>query len=237
MGATMLRGRAATPEGRTRASADRAGLLVQPSRLRPTLPLLQATLSSSLLSRLHPVPQTPSTVVAMEVARVQPLPLLTATSNFLDRSLKPTTPTSREQLQTTRIASMTFPPSTRSPPSPAPTPSRTTTAASSLAARTTRTSNSTTPSSSLDTAPTSAPLALWTTGLSGTAGENPGERMATSGSFERQTHSVAWTQQLLDMSARTVLAFPTPSTCVACAGCSLRPPSLSELISSDHRFW
>merc|ERR1711936_684266 len=68
-------------------------------------PLPQATLSSSLLSRLHLVPQTPSTVVAMEVARVQPLPLLTATSNFLDRSLKPTTPTSREQPQTTRIAS------------------------------------------------------------------------------------------------------------------------------------
>ena len=40
---------------------------------------------SQLFSRLHPVPQTPSTVVAMEVARVQPLPLLTATSNFLDR--------------------------------------------------------------------------------------------------------------------------------------------------------
>ena len=40
---------------------------------------------SQLFSRLHPVPQTPSTVVAMEVARVHPLPLLTATSNFLDR--------------------------------------------------------------------------------------------------------------------------------------------------------
>merc|ERR1711997_237665 len=101
----------------------------------------------------------------------------------------------------------------------------------------TRTSNSTTPSSSLDTAPTSAPPALWTTGSSGTAGENPGERMATSGSFERQTHSAEWTQQLLDMSARTVLAFPTPSTCVACAECSSRPPSLSELISSERGFW
>ena len=99
-----------------------------------------------------------------------------------------------------------------------PATSRTTTAESSPAAPTTRTSNSTTLSSSLGTVQTSAPLVLSTTGWSGTAGENLGERTVTSGhirinfyqpfyillqgSLGKPPHSVAWTRKHLDTSAR-----------------------------------
>merc|ERR1711971_723951 len=84
--------------------------------------------------------------------------------------------------------------------------------------------------------PTSAPPALLTTGFSGTVGEGPGEGMVTSGSFGRPTLSVAWTQRLLDTSARMALATPTHSTCVECVGCSSRHPSLLELTSSKQMF-
>merc|ERR1712192_238395 len=73
-------------------------------------------------------------------------------------------------------------------------------------------------------------------GSSGTAGESPGERMVTSGSFGRPTLSVAWTQKLLDTSARTAPATPTHSTCEECVGCSSRHPSPSELTSSKQMF-
>ena len=182
---------------------------------------------------------------------------------ILARCLRPTTRTFPGQQPTTRIASTTWPPSARSPPSPAtttcrpmtkmpswltlpmsvllkilmfndkvvfisrlvrspylwlPATSRTTTAESSPAAPTTKTSNSTTLFSSLDMVQTSAPLVLSTTGWSGTAGENLGERTVTSGhirinfyqpfnillqgSLGKPPHSVAWTRKHLDTSAR-----------------------------------
>merc|ERR1719150_1083168 len=104
-------------------------------------------------------------------------------------------------------------------------------AESSPAAPMTRTSNSTTPSSSLGTVQTSAPLVLSTIGWSGTAGENLGERTVTSGSLGKPPHSVAWTQKHLDTSARMGPASLTPSTSVACAACSSRHLSRLELIS------
>merc|ERR1739842_282784 len=67
-------------------------------------------------------------------------------------------------------------------------------------------------------------------------GESPGERMVTSGFFGRPPHSVAWTQKLLDTSARMAPDFPTHSTCAACVGCSSRLPSPSELTSSKQMF-
>merc|ERR1712210_416177 len=91
-------------------------------------------------------------------------------------------------------------------------------------------------SSWLDMDPTSAPPALLTTGSSGTAGESPGERTVTSGSFGRPPHSVAWTQKLLDTSARMAPDFPTYSMCAGCAGCSSRTPSPSEPIFSKQMF-
>merc|ERR1712126_120475 len=112
-----------------------------------------------------------------------------------------------------------------------PATSRTTMAESSPAALTTRTSNSTTLSSSLGTVQTSAPLVLSTTGWSGTAGENLGERTVTSGSLGKQPHSVAWIRKHLDTSARMGPAFLTPSTSVVCAACSFRHLSRLELIS------
>ena len=99
-----------------------------------------------------------------------------------------------------------------------PATSRTTMAESSPAAPMTRTSSSTTLSSSLGTVQTSAPLVLSTTGWSGTAGGNLGERMVTSGhirinlyhpfyillqgSLGKPPHSVAWIRKHLDTSAR-----------------------------------
>merc|ERR1711978_580182 len=112
-----------------------------------------------------------------------------------------------------------------------PATSKTTTAESSPAALTTRTSSLTMLSSSLGTVQTSAPLVLSTTGWSGTAGENLGERTVTSGSLGKPPHSVAWTRKHLDTSARMGPAFLTPSTSVVCAACSSRHLSHLELIS------
>merc|ERR1711990_499121 len=53
----------------------------------------------------------------------------------------------------------------------------------------------------------------------------------------RPPHSVAWTQKLLDTSARMAPDFPTHSMCAGCAGCSSRTPSPSELIFSKQMFW
>merc|ERR1712203_1286233 len=104
-------------------------------------------------------------------------------------------------------------------------------AEASPAARMTRTSSSTTLSSLLDTVQISAPLVLSTTGWSGTAGENLGERTVTSGSLGKPPHSVAWTRKHLDTSARMGPAFLTPSTSVVCAACFSRHLSRLELIS------